>query len=155
MRALFIICLAVVQANAMATADAAQAKFDAVFNICESVVPVGHSDFSALNNVTIYGAAMAFFQARSVSLDDNEPSNITLLEGPLHGELRNVFYYPNEGYLGSDQMTYSLEVKGKIFKVVYSVYVNRSSEYIAPECGDNYAIKEVTNSDRDISKGKK
>lgn len=162
MRIFFIICLAIVQSNAMAATDETHAKFDAVFSICESVVPVGHSDFSALNNVSPGTAATVYFQVRDVTLNKSEPRKITLLEKPKHGELiphikylTSYMYHPNQGYLGPDKMTFSFEAMGKIFKVIYTVYVNRSSEYIAPECGNNYDIKEMPSPNKEIGKGNK
>ncbi len=141
----------------------AQTKYDAAFSICASVVPVGHNDFSALNGISPLSAAQAYFHAHGSDLNifqdprlglPPEPFKEILLESPQHGELRNEnLYYPNEGYLGPDQMTFSVEVKGKVFKVIYSVYVNRSSEYVAPECGNNYSIKELPNNTYNGGKG--
>jgi hypothetical protein len=162
MRMLFIICIGIMHSNAMAATSAAEEKFDAVFSICESVVPVGHSDFAALNNVSPGAAATVYFQVRHITLNKSEPRKVTLLEKPRHGELiphieylTSYMYHPNQGYLGPDKMTFSFEAMGKIFKVIYTVYINRSSEYIAPECGNNYDIKEMPSLNKVIGKGNK
>lgn len=160
-----MICLAIVQSNAMATTDAAQSQYDAVYSICTNVVPVGHGDFSRANGVGLIGAPMSYFQAQGIDIDPSEPYKRTLLKSPKYGEIlprpenpNSFLYHPNEGYLGPDQMTFSVEMKGKILKVIYLVYVDPNPEYIPLECGsgyNGYMIKELPNTTRGVGKGDK
>ena len=91
-----------------------------------------------------------------MTFDLNDPSQVTLFEGPKNGVLElsgSYVYRPNEGYLGSDQMIFSVEAKGKIFKVIYSVDVARAPDYGSPNCPNSFGIKELPNPTKDGDKG--
>ena len=103
-------------------------KYDAAFSVCGPAVPVDHRDFTITN--LIYPLA--------VIPDTGEPTQVTLLEGPHHGSLtpdadfpNSVFvYHPNDNYLGPDHMTFVVDVMGKKFKVIMTVWVaNTPPEY--------------------------
>lgn len=148
-----------------ATPTASQSKYDAVMSVCSFVAPFGHPDLSLANGVSGLAGAQTYFHARGVSLLDpsgvlQEPLQTTTLDGPRHGQLiqsseypGSYIYHPERGYLGPDQMTFEVEVKGKKLKVIYSVVVNQlpsDQVYKDPElnklCPGGFGIKELPNS---------
>lgn len=151
--------------RASTTATPSQTKYDAAMSICSFVAPTGHPDFPIANQLYPAAAAESYFHTRGTSLLDPsglllEPLQTTLIDGPRHGEVvltaddpRLRVYRPNAGYLGPDQMTFEVEVKGKKLKVIYSVVVNQlpsDQVYKDPElnklCPDGFGIKELPNS---------
>ena len=129
-------------------------QYDAVFSLCQSTAPINDADYPIANRIHPHAAATAYFNSRSIILEPNVSRKITLLEGSLHGSLipdekfpESVFIYqPDEGYLGADQMVFLVEVKGKTFKVIYSVDVIHNPDFGSPGCPDGFSINELTNS---------
>ena len=138
-----------------------QAQYDAVFSICQAVVPASHADFLTANVLTPTAAWPVYFQSHGLTIEQSAPLTINLVEGPRYGQLQSegyadgvYAYRPNEGYLGSDQMTFVVEAQGKKFKVIESVYVSRGApEYGPPECPDGFSINELPNSGKASGKG--
>lgn len=103
--------------------------YDRAFSICRNAVPVGHQDFELANDLA--------------SADDK------VLEGPKHGKLQpgpkgKLFYYPDAGFLGLDQMTllatHTDPDNGKNVreKLIFSVHVGKMAPEYAP-CKDDGA----------------
>lgn len=138
-----------------AAAPAAAAEnYDAVMSICQLVGDAQHVQVAAhFNEILPVAAAQAYFHARGTDLDRQEPRWVTLISNPSHGELvpdterpRVFTYQPKEGYHGSDQMTFSVEVKGKKFKVIYSVDVTAGDptlSYPGDPCPGGFNIQEM------------
>lgn len=112
-------------------------KYDAAFSVCQAVVPTTHRDFGLANGVGPGAVVTEYFMSKGVSLDSlvNSPSSTILVVKPSHGDIQQdsngaYVYYPNNGYLGPDQMTFVVELMGKKFKVIQTVWVaNVSPEY--------------------------
>ena len=141
---LLIYIIGVLSLLCVETTIAARKKpitYDAVMGISQFVVDRNNPDFSLANKLYPHAAATAYFQARGLSLGSNEPYQIKLLKGPNSGELTPndkfpdaIFIYkPNdtykhqegkEGPVITDQMIFSVEVKGKKFKVIYKVVLS-------------------------------
>lgn len=135
--------------------NAPQAKYDATFKICQAVAPVGGQGFPVANSIDPLAAAQSYFHTRGADLNIYRDPGLGLppesfkeimLMGPLHGRLRNNIYYPDKGYLGADQMTFSVAVNGKMFKVIYSVDVVHAPDYGSSGCPDGFEIMEITDS---------
>lgn len=111
-------------------------KFDAAFSVCQAVVPTTHRDFAVANMVGPASPIIEYFFSRGVSMDSLGPWKDEVIGQPKHGELRltadkGYVYRPNTGYLGPDQIAYAVEVKGKKFKVIETIWVAD----VAPEYG--------------------
>lgn len=143
MRFVVLLCLAIVQSNAMALPEVSQAKYDAAYSVCKAMVPVGHRDFSLVNGVGPSSPILGYFMSRGEAYDIKSWKK-TLVEHPKHGELISqptggYFYYPKDGYLGPDQLSWVVEAQGKKFKVIETVWVAN----VAPEyggCPDDYKL---------------
>jgi hypothetical protein len=86
-----------------------------------------------------------------------DPLQTTMIDGPRHGQLiqsseypGSYVFHPEKGYLGPDQMTFEVDVKGKKLKVIYSVVVDQlpgDQVYKDPDlnklCPDGFQIKEL------------
>ncbi|MDO8789901.1 MAG: hypothetical protein Q7J42_17635 [Sulfuritalea sp.] len=124
----------------MGAPASSEEHYDGIFRVCNNMVPVGHPDFSLANGVSASTAPMSYFMTKFGQQQfDVESWKTTLIFGPKHGELvpdsrypnSSYIYHPNEGYLGIDQMTFTVEAQGKKFRVFYSVHVGKA----APEYG--------------------
>lgn len=141
--------------------DAYTSKYDAVMSICSFMVPKNHSDFPIANELYPHAAATVYFHKRGIVLESSEPSRIKLLEGPRHALLVPSTQFPDSvfilqpkvDYLGTDKMTFEVEVKKKKFKVIYSVWVDLirvdliRTEYLDKTCPNGFSIKELQNTD--------
>lgn len=112
------------------------AKFDAVYSVCTAVVPVTHKDFPDANYVGPGAVILHHFASHKIALGADEPSKVVLVKRPQHGELRidsdgAYTYHPDMRHLGPDQMTFFVEIRGKRFKVIETVWVAD----VAPEYG--------------------
>jgi len=137
---------------------AAQEKYDAIYSVCNNMVPVDHKDFSLANGVGGGSGALDYFMVKRGQQEfDTKSWKIMLLDGPKHGKLvpdiqdGGYMYYPEAGYLGIDQMTFVVEAQGKKFKEIYSVHVGN----MAPEYGPcpDYGVKELSNPAKGGGKG--
>lgn len=125
-------------------------KYDAAFSVCGAAVPVTHRDFEMANFVTPMSVITPHLFDKGIIISSDEPIVVTLTEAPKHGELISdgytygVYKYkPIEGYLGPDQMTFDVEVMGKKFKVIETVWVAN----VAPEyggCPSDYKLPPAT-----------
>lgn len=119
-------------------------KYDATYSVCGPAVPTDHIDFSIANYVSPTTPVYGYLIAHGIIVEPDTPHKIVLVVRPHHGELRTegdsaYVYFPNEGYLGPDQMTFVVEVQNKKFKVIETVWVSRA----APEyggCPDDYKL---------------
>ncbi|MFY9261170.1 MAG: hypothetical protein WAO71_11755 [Gallionella sp.] len=131
---------------------AAQVKYDVAYSICQTVAPVGGADYPVANAIYPTMAAGKYFDDRGIHTEGSDLPKVTLIDAPKHGELQHgdvdwvYLYKPNKDYLGSDRMIFSVEVKGKVFKVIYSVDVVQVPGNGSPSCPNSIGIKELKNS---------
>jgi hypothetical protein len=143
------------------SSKAVRGHYDAVISVCTFVAPRVSEEHTQFNAVSPLEAAQYYFHRRHTDLSSDEmlSSHIALLKAPSKGNLvpdetfpRSVFiYHPRNGYLGADHMVFGVDVKGKGFKVIYSVWVgplapDLMSEHFQPEafkaCPGGYEIRE-------------
>jgi hypothetical protein len=134
-----------------ATATESQVRYDVAYSICQTVAPANYAaEFVEVANA-IYptNAAWRYFYDRGVRIEASDSLKVTLIDAPKHGVLENgqvygaYLYKPNKDYFGVDNMTFSVEVKGKVFKVIYSVEVDQTPDRGSPSCPNSLEIDEL------------
>ncbi|HEY6094617.1 MAG TPA: hypothetical protein VIU93_06650 [Gallionellaceae bacterium] len=141
---------------AQAGTAAAPPQPDFILNSCQETQSTGSST-SAVRGVdpgTALANALSYIAGKDVAPDLSVIKNITLLEGPKHGELvagtstsgRTAYRYdPIPEYVGDDRAVFMAEFKGKHYKIVVNLKVSIVVDYNSPLCPANpYKLIKVT-----------
>lgn len=109
-------------------------EIDKIINVCNPVVPASHKDFSLMNKIDPIGIIKGYLAEHDGHAlgDIRNPSAMYEIDSPSHGEISikyidsyaSQFYFPIEGYLGSDHVSFVTEVMGKTFKVSITLWVS-------------------------------
>ncbi len=138
-------------ASAPATAATQQTKYDAVYSVCGYMhsadqVPYNIERDNGVSPMTpIY--EYLFEHGVTTSTFKTLSPQVRALKEPSHGKLApytdagvSFIYHAEQGYLGSDQMIFEVEVLGKKFKVIQTVVVHNSGN---PDFPTGAAQKEL------------
>ncbi|MDR0577728.1 MAG: matrixin family metalloprotease, partial [Candidatus Accumulibacter sp.] len=125
------------------------------FRICKEVPYNMEDSRTAVRILAPAGALGAYLGNRSGQIiEASEFRNLTLLKAPIHGDLTpekdypGVFWYdPTYGYDGRDSAAFQVEYKGKIYRVVYDLFISRFVAEPSTLCPEPhlYKLKPVLN----------
>lgn len=113
-------------------------QYEAVIGACRFVEPNDPFD-SAINSVPAIGPVI-----NVLKLDPFKPvadARVRLLSGPKHGTLRldpakpgrAHHYFPKTDYRGKDEAAFEVQVNGKKYKVIYTLFVVDNVDHVSPK----------------------
>jgi hypothetical protein len=114
-------------------------EYDGVYAVCLNMLAAApNRGLDVTNGIAGGDGALHYYVIEHhKQISDVKGLAITLLEGPKHGKLVSqtaggYVYHPEDGFVGVDQVTFSVKANGKKFMEIYSLHV----QYYAPQYGD-------------------
>ena len=127
------------------SASSSEPQYDKVYSACSYKHSADQSSYNIAtdNWLSPLQAISLYFESQDIFLNlitgKGEPESIQtkVLKSPEHGKLvpdvgASYMYYANQGYLGSDQIVFEVEILGKKFKIIQTVVIDNSGNLDHP-----------------------
>lgn len=109
------------------------AKVDMTLSDCDDVQTPDNPDGPLGGEISPAGAVYLYMDAKLNRVLDVSDAKVTVIERPKHGSIAGEWrsktfgpsfaYVADSGFLGTDQMSFLVEVDGKRYKVIVKLYV--------------------------------